>query len=63
MLSSSEKFDLMQRRGWVCYYCGKKVNSAYGKVHHQNQNPNDDRPENLKVACRECHERITARYR
>ena len=63
MLSSSEKYDLMQRRGWVCYYCGKKVNSANGKVHHQNQNPNDDRPENLKVACRECHERITARYR
>ena len=63
MLSSSEKFDLMQRRVWTCFYCGKRVSTVTGEVHHQNQKPNDDRPENLKVACRECHDRITARYR
>jgi len=63
MLSSSEKYELMKRRGWECEYCGKKVNSSTGEIHHTNRNPDDDRATNLKVACRECHDRLTARFR
>lgn len=63
MLNQNQKRELMQRRGWICQYCGKRVNTSYGEIHHTNRDPNDDRPQNLKVACSECHQRITARYR
>jgi len=63
MLNQSQKDELTRRRGYQCEYCDKRVTSATSEIHHMNRKPNDDRPENLKVACRDCHDKITARFR
>ena len=63
MLNKDQKYTLMQRRGWNCGRCGKRVTTATGEVHHTNRNPDDDRAQNLRVLCRSCHQDITARFR
>lgn len=39
----------------ICYFCLKKAEI----IHHINQNPKDDRQENLLPLCRSCHIKIS----
>lgn len=54
-LSDSERFEIMQRRGWKCDRCGGRVNTATGEIHHKDRDPNNNDPTNLRVLCRSCH--------
>ncbi|MBM3313838.1 HNH endonuclease [candidate division WOR-3 bacterium] len=57
-LSESQKREVMQRRGWTCDRCGRRVTSAYGEIHHRDRNPQHNEPDNLRVLCRECHMKV-----
>lgn len=54
-LSDTQRFIIMQRRGWECDRCGKKVNTATGEIHHKDRNPNNDNTSNLRLLCKNCH--------
>ena len=57
--------------GWKCENCGKQCrrpNEPFDThrntltVSHQNHNPQDVRPENLKALCAPCHLRYDAKH-
>lgn len=47
---------ILERLGWnlnCCQNCGSYQPPI--QVHHNNRNPHDNRPENLRVLCSDCH--------
>ena len=46
------RLAVLRRDGWTCQRCGRH---APLEVHHVNQVPTDNRPENLTTLCRRCH--------
>ena len=60
-----------EKAGWKCENCGKQCrrpNEPFDThrntltVSHQNHNPQDIRPENLKALCAPCHLRYDAKH-
>lgn len=63
--------DVKNRADWKCENCGKQCrrpNEPFDThrntltVSHQNHNPQDVRPENLKALCAPCHLRYDAKH-
>src|SRR5688572_15028073 len=47
---------------WPCSYCGKDIielgrHSGQGHIHHKDEDPTNDVPENLEVLHAKCHRR------
>ena len=53
--------SIKENRGWECERCHFRAESYEQKkfleVHHKNRNKYDNRPENLEVICRNCHDK------
>jgi len=43
-----------------CENCGQKFGKRKITIHHKNGNSHDNRPQNLLILCRQCHDKIEA---
>lgn len=41
-----------------CQRCGKSLRGMRPHIHHKNQNPSDNRKENLILLCPNCHSKL-----
>jgi hypothetical protein len=61
-LTKQQKDDIFERRGCISDKDGKRHPRRLLDIHHKNRNPEDNRPENLRILTKDEHIVLHRRY-
>lgn len=53
------KDHLIALRGFACENCQE---NGFAHIHHIDENPGNNNPDNLRLLCKECHKKIHAKH-
>ena len=60
-INPKERRKILKKHNYTCQICGKKTSSKNLELHHINPLTKRNKPSNIMVVCKSCHDEIHAK--